>query len=279
MNVLDSLTTAALRDLDPARGVSTGGPAALAPQDARRAAATLEQILATDPDPGVARPQLEPAPTPVRRHSRRWVLASVAALVAAAAVVVPALTLRGDRAYASWSPLPVALSPAESAAAAQACLDSLDQVADPRVEPLLAERRGAWTYVLLQPTAEVESSCLIPTAEIAEGPAADLRRWYSNTGESPSEPAPGPDELRVLVATIGSTEEGLFSYSEGQVGREVADVIFTTPRGVTVQASVANGRYAVWWPAGKNDLRNPEISGAPDIDITLEDGTTYRQPR
>ena len=273
MTDLDARTAAALRDLDPA-GTTAGAPPTLTPSEAHRAAGTLAHILATDP--GSA-----PAPAPARlrrRHARVRVLAVLGALVAAA-VAVPLLTTVGDRAYASWSPTPVALSPVEGAAAAEACLGSLGQTADPGVAPLLAERRGGWTYVLVQPTERSESSCIMPTAEITRGLRGDRRRWFSNTGEQLSEPAPGPGELRVLVATVGSTREGLFSYSEGQVGRDVADVSFTTPRGVHVQASVAGGRYAVWWPAGKNDLRSPEISGAPDIDVTLADGTTYRRPR
>ena len=275
MTNLDARTTAALRDLDPA-GATTPAHATLTPPEVRRAADTLAHILATDPGGG---PRPEPAPTRLRqRRSRGRVLVALGALVAAA-VVVPFLTTVGDEAYASWSPTPVALSPVEGAAAADACLGSLGQTAEPGVAPLLAERRGGWTYVLVQPTARSESSCIMPTAEITGGSSRDRRRWYSNTGEQVSEPAPDPDELRVLVATVASTREGLFSYSEGQVGRDVADVAFTTPRGVHVQASVAGGRYAVWWPAGKNDLRSPEISGAPDIDITLADGTTYRRPR
>ena len=273
MTNLDARTTAALRDLDPAG--TTAPPSTLTPSEARRAAGTLAHILATDPG---SAPRPEPAPTYRRRHARSRVLGVLGALVAVA-VVVPLLTTVGDKAYASWSPIPVALSPVEGAAAAEACLGSLGQTADPGVAPLLAERRGGWTYVLVQPTAQSESSCIMPTAEITGGSRGDRRRWYSNTGEQLSEPAPDPDELRVLVATVGSTREGLFSYSEGQVGRDVADVTFTTPRGVHVQASVAGGRYAVWWPAGKNYLRSPEISGAPDIDVTLADGTTYRRPR
>lgn len=278
MNMRDLQTDALLRQHDPAPGNSTDGPAALAPSEARRAATTLQQILATDPDAGSARRQ--PAPTTVRqRHARRWLMASLGAVAVAAAVVLPALTTGGVKAYASWSPLPVALSPAEGSVAAGACLDSLGQPAGPRVAPLLAERRGNWTYVLVQPTSKLESSCVMPTAEITGARAGDRRRWFGSSGEVLSDPPPGPDELRVNTAAVGETKEGLFSYSEGVVGRDVVDVTFTTPGGVTVEASVTDGRYAVWWPAGRSYLRSPEISDAPVIDITLTDGTTYRRSR
>lgn len=278
MNIHDSRTIAALTQLDPAPQRGDGEPASLTPPETRRAASALDQILAADPDASGHPPG--PAHTSVRRrHSRKWLLAPLVALVAVTAVVVPVLTTGGDKAYASWSPLPVALSPAEGAVAAGACLANLGQVADPQVTPMLAERRGTWTYVLIRPTDEIQSSCIMPTAEITDSPAGDRRRWFGSTDEELSDPVRDVDEVRVDTAATGSTKEGLFSYSEGAVGRDVVDVTFTTPRGVTVKASVDNGRYAAWWPAGSNDLRSPEISGAPDIDVTLTDGTTYRLPR
>lgn len=82
------------------------------------------------------------------------------AVAAGAAVVVPVLTTGGDKAYASWSPLPVVLS---------------------------------------RPTD------LIGVAH----------------------------RVRHLLIGTGSTKEGLFSYSEGAVGRDVVDITFTTPPGAS----------------------------------------------
>jgi hypothetical protein len=203
----------------------------------------------------------------------------VVAVLGAAAVVVPVLTSAGDKAYASWSPQPVPLAPIESAAAAEACLAAVHRQAAPPVTPVLAERRGGWTYVLLRPAEDVSTSCLMPTDEIGRSPAADHRRWFWSDDEEVPGPVRDPEGIRVDSAATGTTEEGLFSYSEGAVGDDVVDVTVTTPRGVTVTASVANGRYAAWWPAGQNRLRSPEISRAPEIDVTLADGTTYRMPR
>jgi hypothetical protein len=278
MNLHDAHTLAALAQLDPAPRSGDGEPASLTPSEARRAAAELDRIVAVGP--GTPGPPAGPVSRPTRRpYARRWLLAPLVVLLAGAAAVVPALTTSGDKAYATWSPLPVALTPVEGAVAARACLATLGQAADPRLGPMLAERRGGWTYVLIRPAARLQASCIMPTVEISATPAGDRRRWFGSSDEEIPDPVSDPEEVRVDTAATGSTQEGLFSYSEGAVGRDVADVTLTTPRGVTVKASIGNGRYAAWWPAGSNYLRSPEISGASDIDVTLTDGTTYRLPR
>ena len=275
MTLDDTRTLAALRQLDPAPRDPDGSPTSLTAAESAAATATLARVLATDPQAAAAHHRPRPA-TGRRRHRTRWVLAG---LVTAAAVALPVLTNGGDQAYASWSPLPVALTPADGAAAARACLADLGQQTGAPVTPLLAERRGRWTYVLVRPGPEAQTSCLMPTAEITDDPGPGRRRWFGSSDAEVSPPASEPDEVRVDTTAVGSTKEGLFSFSEGAVGRDVVGLTFTTPRGVTVQASLANGRFAVWWPAGRNDIRSPEISEASDIDVTLADGTTYRLPR
>lgn len=277
MNANDADTLAALARLNPAPEESGSAAPPLTFSQSQRADLTLNQILATDP--GSPGPRADPTPATPGRRSRRRVLVPLVVLVSAVAVVAPVLTTGGDMAYASWSPLPVSLSPADSTAAARACLAALDREAAPPVTPVLAERRGAWTYVLIRPAKDVQSSCIMPTDEINEPAAADHRRWFWSEDEEVVDPVRNVDEVRVDTAATATTKEGLFSYSEGAVGRDVVDITFTTPRDVTVKASVANGRYAVWWPAGSNNIRSPEISEAPNIDVTLTNGTTYRHPR
>lgn len=63
---------------------------------------------------------------------------------------------------------------------------------------------------------------------------------------------------------------------DGLSTAEAATVLDISAR--TVTASVANGRFAAWWPAGKDRIDNPEISGAVILDATLRDGTTIRVP-
>lgn len=275
MNVHDDQTLAALRRLDPAAGTTRAGAAELTPEQAERSRRTLERILATGPDP-VGDPAV---PRPRRRPSRRWVLAPLVAVLAVAAVVVPVLLSGGPKAYASWSAVPVVLTPAESAAATDACLAATGRTAPPSAAPLLAERRGGWTYVLLRPARDVQVSCLMPTEEITTGSAADRRRWFSSSDDEVLGPVRDAEGVRVDAAATGTTDEGLFSYSEGAVGRDVVGITITTPRGVKVEASVGSGRYAAWWPAGRNDRRSREIGQGPLIDVTLADGTTYRLPR
>ncbi len=106
----DSPTTRRLRDLDAA-------DRELSPAQRGRAAVTLEQVLATDP--GAAAPTASPARPPRRRLL--LVAGGVVAAVTAAIVVVPTFT-GGPAAFASWSPVPVALVGAERAAALEACV-------------------------------------------------------------------------------------------------------------------------------------------------------------
>jgi hypothetical protein len=74
----------------------------------------------------------------------------------------------------------------------------------------------------------------------------------------------------------GAVDDALFVYAEGRVGADVAGIEVTTPSGRHVQASVDNGRWAVWWPAGDASMQNPDITQAPRYEVTLRDGTVYR---
>jgi hypothetical protein len=41
-----------------------------------------------------------------------------------------------------------------------------------------------------------------------------------------------------------------------------------------IEASVSDGRFAAWWPAGEVDSDNPELGGAWTYTLTLADGST-----
>jgi hypothetical protein len=66
--------------------------------------------------------------------------------------------------------------------------------------------------------------------------------------------------------------------TEGQVGSAVAGVTVLTPTGKRVTASVHHGRFAAGWPAGKNSPRNPELTGASSLQVTMTDGTVVTMP-
>jgi hypothetical protein len=183
-----------------------------------------------------------------------------------------------DRAYASWTPKPVQLSATESAAAVNTCLAAHDLSGKRAAQPLIADRRGDWAYVLIPLPSGIEASCIMPTEAIGVGKVLRDGQWFGGSGDAGA-PKTSPRHISQSISGVGSTDEGLLRYMEGVAGRDVIGLTITTPRGVKVVASVANGRYAAWWPAGEDKITSPEISGASTLELTLRDGTTSREPQ
>ena len=73
-----------------------------------------------------------------------------------------------------------------------------------------------------------------------------------------------------------STDDGWFSWVGGYVGSDVTSVTVHTPIGIDVEASVANGRFAAWWPSAQPSSENLEVMGAWSYTVTLADGSTRR---
>ena len=60
------------------------------------------------------------------------------------------------------------------------------------------------------------------------------------------------------------------------MGSDVTGVTVHTPVGPDVEASVAHGRFAAWWPSDQPSSENPEVMGAWTYTVTLADGSTRR---
>ena len=263
----DDPTDRLLRELDPAERTLT-----TVQRD--RAAADLERIVASDP-----------APMPVRRRPGLVLVAvGIAALVAAAVVLVPVLT-RGEEAFATWSPTPVELEGGARATALRACVVlqaggggdlALDRSAP--ASALVAEARGGWDYVAFTASGPtglgLHGTCLMPDDLVAD-PRPGQGGFFGSldrAGETAG-PAPGRTVARQDTSGAGSVDGELFVYVEGRAGTDVVRIDLTTPGGVRVEASVDDGRWAAWWPAGDASPRNPGIAEAPAYDVTLRDGT------
>ncbi len=275
----DSPTTRLLRDLDAA-------DRELSPPQRGRAEATLERILATDPVPAAATvvPGRGPRRTPRRRP--RLLLAGGTVVVAATLVAVLVPSLTGDsEAFASWSPVPVTLGGAERAAALEACVvlqsgegGQLALERDADASALVAESRGGWSYVVFTaagPSGRVlEGSCLVPDELVAD-PRPDVGGFFGSLSgaEDLAGPAPAPGVAREDTNGAGSVDDELFVYAEGRAGADVTGIEVTTPGGVEVEASLENGRWAVWWPAGDDSLRNPNLTEAPTYRVRMRDGS------
>lgn len=270
-HTFDAATTAALRDLDPAPTTT------LTPSERERADATFARILTTTSDD-----QIPAAP---ERPRRRWARLLVpVGLVGAAGAAVPVLLLGGGSAFGSWTPTPEQLTPEATSAAALTCRAVLG-VADQGEPAVLAERRGGWTYVLISGPTE-EGSCLMPDELVGHRAPAERRGdvgFFGTYSTDPSgAPSPARDSLRETEAMQGSvpadgfwpfSEDGWFSLVGGYVGSDVTGVIVHTPIGTDVEASVANGRFAAWWPSDQPSSENPEVMGAWTYTVTLADGT------
>jgi hypothetical protein len=262
--VSDRLATTVLRDLDPA-----GPEVGLSEDERTRADATFSRI--------VSAPDHVPLPVePARpRRSRLLRRLLVAAGVAGATGVAASTLLLGGTAYGSWTPKPEPLAAHAATTAAASCRAALD-VPDHGEQVLVAERRGDWTYVLVG-GPHTEAACLLPD-DLVGRPSADFEGKFFGQydGDAPPAPQVAPDRILETMTLSGRTDEGLFNWAEGYVGRDVVGVTVHTPTGLEVEASVARGRFAAWWPAGEARADNPEFADAPTFTVTLADGSTRR---
>ncbi|NHA01129.1 hypothetical protein G5V59_18065 [Nocardioides sp. W3-2-3] len=240
----DDTITAALRHLDPA-------PASdLTAAERARADALLARIVAT---PGGRTPSSRP---------RVRTLAG-AGVAAATLACLPALLLGGGDAFGSWTPTPEPLSVSAAGAAEARCRASLD-VPDRTTRVALAERRGEWTYVLLAGPGG-EATCLMPD----EGDSV----FGGSTADPPAPPALALDGLDETGSMTNVTDEGSYSYTEGYIGRDVTGVTVHVSTGLDIQASIADGRFAAWWPSIEQSSRHPE-GESWTFTVHLADGTT-----
>ena len=252
-----------LRSLDAAAETLTAA-------EHQQAATTLERILETPP---TADTSASGRSAPSRRSRRRPVLIAGAA----AAVGLLAATLDmpgGGRAYASWTPAPVALTSAELDLVAPVCRDELrkgEYLDMDRAKLVLSERRGEVVALLYRTDdPDMAGSCLLhnpPGTDEVE----DLN-WGVAGGTGPASTAPPRSFTQGAMATSREV-----TVTDGAVGAEVVGVTIHAPGGLTAQASVRNGRYVVWWPGPAYDVAKEGTAEAQPIityDLTLTDGTT-----
>jgi hypothetical protein len=215
----------------------------------------LTRILET---PHVA-PDHRPSQAAVTR--RRWaVTGGIAAALTTVGVVLPAVTDDSGAAFASWTPTPAAVPPADAAAWRAECLAA---GTDPRgpVTAALSERRGEFTFALLV-TARAVGTCLRldpPTTGqeergvISWGPGGDL-------------PAPAPGSATVRAGTTFRSDAGEFTSAYGRVGEQVVAVELTPDGGRPVTATLADGYFTAWWPGRAEE--------PVTVTLTRRDGTT-----
>ncbi|GAA1721907.1 hypothetical protein GCM10009809_16980 [Isoptericola hypogeus] len=247
---------AELEALDPARDLRAPG---------REDDDALAAILGTD-----------------RRSRRRVSRPALVASAAAAAVVAVAVgvtltsTLGAPPAYATWTPVPAELTPAQAAERAEPCgtaaheiVDGPDgsQVVEVPVDPVLTEVRGEYAYVILAGDGAV-TQCFVTTP--ADGPQDVVTTDAVLPGAAA---VPGPGEVTTLESGTASwsgsgSGDGALTSAFGRAGDDVAAIELTLDDGRAVQASVDDGWWAVWAPG--------DASLGTEAVVTRTDGTTAK---
>lgn len=246
-------TLIALRQLD------RGGQADLTDAERERAEAGFARIVSTPHDGPVT---VEPE----RKH-RRWGRVLVTLFLAGAAAVATPMMLTGGTAFGTWSPIPTALTGETSATAADTCRKIHQQSAQgapieaPRMGDggrlIIAERRGGWTFVMIEGPGKDQGICLMPNDDIGkESPSGSAGGYFGPDAADP--PTVAPDRIAENISAEGSTDEGWFNWVEGYVGSNVIGVTVHTSSGLDIQASVAGNRFAAWWPGKVQSAENPK---------------------
>lgn len=248
---------AALRTLDVADpDVDAASP---------RARTDLERILAT--------PR---SPAPARRHlsaRRLTMVGGAVATVAAGVVALPALT-GGDQAFASWTAVPQGMTAAERADAADSCRESQEDGDDggyaealSGAEPVIAERRGAWTTVVLAGRDGFSAMCI--SDDTAHLFAKDVT---GSIGTPTGYAAPRPREVTATDLGSGTMKAGDFSLAAGVAGPDVVGVSYRSPTHGDVVATVSDGRFALWLPG--DELKEASADDPVEVEVTFSDGDT-----
>ena len=208
-----------------------------------------------------------------------------AAIAAAAAVSVP-MVLGGGSAFASWSAVPEPLTSSASTTASDTCRSAMGVSSD-GLQTVMSERRGGWTFVLLE-GAGGEAACLMPQKLIDSDSGASRADGFFGSYDPDPPPAPRPatDAIVESESMAGSvslpgrlslgTVDGWFVWVRGYVGRDVVAVTVDPPVGPDVEASVRDGRFSAWWPAGNAEGDDTGSGDAWTYTVTLADGTTQQ---
>ncbi|MPQ97879.1 hypothetical protein GB931_08070 [Modestobacter sp. I12A-02628] len=195
---------------------------------------------------------------------RRQFLAGIAAAVGviAAASLVPGAT---PTAFADYDVSPAPLSPAESEQVVDDCralgpLSMGDAIA-PAV-PVLAERRGSWSYVVLVSDTQV-TTCLVRRGAAA----ADDLVLASGGGRTPDTSARPVTGVRLDGSTFTQAMPGeepspdAFGSAVGQAAPGVTAVDVVLPGDRVVHTTLTpDGWWGAWWPGGLDSEGNGQAT-------------------
>ncbi len=270
MTLIRDIDTA-LRSLDAADHDVDPGSA--------RARTDLQRILATDPSPGLLpQPRLPSAdrvgrPRRTPPNARRVAMAGgVLAAVTAGVVALPSLT-GGDQAFASWTRAAQGMTGQEGADAAVSCRRMQEDGAGAEyadglssAEPVVAERRGVWTTVVLAGTDGFSAMCVTDNST-----PLFSRDMIGSVGTPTDDAAPGPRHLIATSLGAGTMNAGVLSLAAGTAGSQVVEVVYHSRTHGDVAATVSHGHFALWLPG--DELKDASSNGV-EVEVTYRDGST-----
>lgn len=219
----------------------------------------------------------EPSGEPVRRQRRagrrRIVLATGTLVAATVAIAVPAVTGGGDQAFATWTGTPKPLTVRQRAAAVSDCRTAQAHGAGAdntamldKAEPVIAERRGAWSTVVLADTDGFSALCITDdSAHLFD------KGMIGSIGTLSQATPTGRRDLTATDLGTGTIRGHDISLAAGTAGAEVAAVTYRSPSRGDVRATVSHQHFAFWLPGA--ELRNAATAGVT-VEIRYRDGST-----
>jgi hypothetical protein len=252
-------------------------PQPLTDRQTERAEATLTMILAADPIVAEAGERIQRAPSVGTTRLRWAALVGMAATGALLFNILPGSPGASDPAFASWTSVPVRLTLDGAGEAARYCqahgvdhTDAATEAAAAKSTVAIAERRGVWTYVLLAGPDGFGVGCL------TDGTFDDGHIGWAGTPTGYRPPAARQIDLSNCCGGGGTIQDGvknLIGEVDGYAGSEVAKIVALTPAKGPVEATVAHGRFAAWWPDNDSDTRP---RSPMTFQVTFIDGSTQQ---
>jgi hypothetical protein len=203
---------------------------------------------------------------------RAGLLGGLVAAATAILVVLPSVS-GGDPAFATWTAAPSGMTERERADAAAECRESKKGVGDgmyaqdvAAAAVAIAERRGAWTTVILTGEGGFSAMCITDDSAYFF-----TKSMIGSVGKSTDIANRGPRELTATALGTGTMGAGKISLAAGIVGSEVVGVSYRSRAHEDVAATVSYGHFALWLPGA--ELQDASTDGV-NVDVTYKDGTT-----